>query len=137
MVIGIFVFGLIAVGILWFYATHHRTPFEPLQRAIAEEFPDSAPKVEGGQRKIHRQTPKILRIVMRLEFDPVTDDARAVQFADRVVAFASRHHDISQYELIELHVFQLNPEEKISKRSFEFDVAGVLENAGSTSRNSR
>jgi hypothetical protein len=122
-VVAMFAFGLLAVAVMWVYAVWHTAPYRPLQRALAEEFAGSTPKVEGGQRKIHEGSPKTLRIVMRVEFDPELDQQLGDNFATRVVGFAAKHHEVNQYELIELHFFQPQPEKRISQRTIEFPVA--------------
>ena len=70
IVTGMFSFAVATISVLWFYTVSNRAPFRPLERALKEEFVDSAPKVEGGQRKIHENSSKILRIIMKVTFDP-------------------------------------------------------------------
>ncbi len=76
MVLGMLAFGTLTTAAMWVYWTLHVGPFRPLQDAIAAAFPHSSPRVDGGQRKMHKGTPKILRIVMRVDFDPVVETSR-------------------------------------------------------------
>lgn len=116
VVLAMFLFGLAATATLWAYWHYHTAPFRPLQEAIAAEFAESVPKVDGGQRKMHERTPRLLRIIMRVDFDP-TDDGRARQVADRVLELVRKHQDISTYETLELHLYQGVPEEEIRERT--------------------
>jgi hypothetical protein len=122
-----FAFGLTTVGMLWLYSVRHAAPFLPLQRALAQEFENSAPKVEGGQRKIHKQTPKVLRIVMKVGFDPTDEPERAKSFANRVTMFVHKHHDLSEYELLEIHLFWPEPEKEIKQWTIEQKVAELID----------
>ncbi|MCH7686179.1 MAG: hypothetical protein IH899_05790 [Planctomycetes bacterium] len=127
IVIGMFTFAVAIISVLWIYTVSHRAPFRPLERALAEEFEDSAPKVEGGQRKIHENSSKILRIIMKVEFDPSVEREQAERFAERVIAFTRKHQDISRYEVLEIHFFKLEPEKKILQWETERKVADLLE----------
>ncbi|MFN6151495.1 MAG: hypothetical protein ACK5BP_16175, partial [Planctomyces sp.] len=80
VVVLMFVMGILATAFLYTYWTLHLTPFMPLQEAIVREFPGSAPRVNGGRKKIHKQTPMILRIAIKSETDP-TSEAPADQQA--------------------------------------------------------
>jgi hypothetical protein len=119
VVIGIFAFAVLVVFGMWLYIDRHTAPFRPLRRALAREFLNSAPKVEGGQTKMNAGTPHILRIVMRVEFNPNADTAEAKRFAHRVAEFAQQHHDLTQYEVIEIHLYYAEPENKIQEWSIE------------------
>lgn len=119
VVLAMFLFGLAATGTLWAYWHYHTAAFRPLQEAIAGEFAQSVPKVDGGQRKMHEGGPRLLRIVMRVDFDPTQDDSRAQQLADRVLELVKEHQDVRQFETLELHLFQGVPEEKIRERTLE------------------
>src|SRR3990172_7938391 len=77
VVIGMFVFAIAATAGLFAYWELHTAPFRELQDALAQEFPRSRPRVEGGQRKKHKHTPRILSIVLRVEFDPTADEPAA------------------------------------------------------------
>ena len=126
VVIGMFLLAFAGIGFLWVYTVLHNAPFLSLQRALAEEFPEFAPKVEGGRRKIHRNTPPILRIVMKVDFDPTADNDHAESLANRVTAIAQRHHDLSRYEFLEIHLFWPEPEKEIQQWSTTKKVAELL-----------
>ena len=65
VVLGIFLFAIVMASGLGIYSYFHAKPFRPLQHAIFAAYPKSYPRVEGGQHKIHRDTPRILRVTMR------------------------------------------------------------------------
>lgn len=122
VVVGMFAFGLIATSGLWAYWYLHTAPFRPLQLAIAESIPGSNPRVEGGQRKIHKQTPRILRITVRVEFDPQKDEGRAKEVGAQLEALARKHQDLSHYDLLEMYIFHRIPEERISERVISVEL---------------
>lgn len=126
VVLGMFGFAITATVVLYAYWHYHRAPFLPLQKALAEEFPDSAPKVEGGRRKSHKGTPRVLRIIMRADFDPSNaDDGRAEAFAERVIEFVRSVQDVSGFDVVQLHLYQLNPEETIREATLETPAASL------------
>jgi hypothetical protein len=127
IVTGMFSFAVTIISVLWIYTVSHRAPFRPLQRALAQEFEGSVPKVEGGQRKIHKSSSKILRIVMKVTFDPSAEREEAERFAERVIAFSRKHHDISRYDILEIHFFKLDPEKKILQWETERNVTDLLQ----------
>ncbi len=119
VVLAMFAFGIAATAGLWTYWTLHTGPFRPLQDALAKEFPGSVPRVEGGQRKMHKGTPPILRAVLRVHFDPVTETAKGEQILDRVEKLARQHLDLSQYEVLDVYLYEGVPEQAIREREFE------------------
>lgn len=123
VVVGMFLFAAVFIAVLWTYTWYHRVPFAGLQSALAERFPGSTPKVEGGQRKIHQDTPKILRIILKVDFNPRLDEERTEQFAGEVIEFTRRNYDVGAYEILEIHLFQLQPEREIIRWSTERKVA--------------
>ena len=127
IVIGMFTFAVAIISVLWIYTVSHRAPFRSLERALKEEFVDSVPKVEGGQRKIHENSSKILRIIMKATFDPSVERDQAERFAQKVISVPRKHHAISQYEILEIHFFKLDPEKKILQWETERKVTDLLE----------
>jgi hypothetical protein len=120
LVIMLFAFGALATATLWGYWQLHMMPFMPLQAALVEAFgKDCAPRVEGGQRKMHKQTTRMLRVVMRVPFDPEIDDsetqARIVKYLTQVRDIAENHVDITEYDTLELHLFQENQEQALKQ----------------------
>lgn len=118
LVIGLFVFAAVMSSGLWIYWYLHARPFQPLQLAIHQTFPKSYPQVQGGQRKMHKQTPRVLRITLKVGFDPEppeTDQKREADqqveaIVDRLEELARQHIDLPSYELLEIHLVQRVPE---------------------------
>ena len=113
-------FGILASGTLWGYWYYHTAPFIPLQVAIADEFPGSAPRVDGGKRKIHKGTPSHLWIIMRVDFKPQDDEAKSNATVERVRELSDEHLDLSEYEQLTVRLFFGEMEKEIHKRDFEF-----------------
>jgi hypothetical protein len=100
-------FGVVMVAALWLYWELHTRPFRPLQNAIAAEFPDSRPGVIGGRHKSHKSgNPQTLRIVIWIDFDPHADEERAENYGRRLAALAAEHHDLSNYDALEVRLVQ-------------------------------
>lgn len=125
VVVSMFAFAIMAVGILWLYWNWHTAPFRPLQEALGREFPHSRPLVQGGQRKIHKDTPSMLRIVMRIEFDPDADSPKTEELARQIAAFAGDHHDLSPYDAIEIHLHWPEPEREIKQWTTSIPVEAI------------
>jgi hypothetical protein len=119
VVLAMFAFGITATGALWTYWTLHTGPFRPLQDAFANEFPGSVPRVDGGQRKMRKGLPTILRVVLRVPFDPVTETAKGEQTLDRVEQISRQHIDLSQYDVLDVYLYKGVPEQTIREREFE------------------
>ena len=126
IVAAVFTFALVLTTVMWLYWKLHTAPFLPLQQAVADTFPDSAPLVQGGQLKMHKNTPRILRITLRVNFDPNNDDQQVSRITNRVVALAREHQDLSEYDQLEINLFQLVPEHASKKRMVTFDAADLL-----------
>lgn len=122
VVVVMFLLGLTATGILWMYWHLHMMPFMPLQEALAAEFSESSPRVDGGRRKQHKGTPMILRVVMRVPFDPTAADAenqdQIEARIERTRELAVRHAAIDEYELLEIHMYQEAKEDQIQQKTF-------------------
>jgi hypothetical protein len=119
VVIAMFVFGITATAALWTYWALHTGPFRPLQDALAKEFPGSVPRVDGGQRKLRKGMPTILRAVLRVNFDPVTETAKGEQILARVEQLSRQYVDLGQYDVIDVYLYQGVPEQEIREREFE------------------
>ncbi len=117
-----FLLGILATSFLYAYWTLHLMPFMPLQEAIVSEFPGSAPRVDGGQKKMHKDTPLVLRIAMKSEIDPLSEVPADIQEMEkirtRIAALAESLKPLPGMELLELHVYRLVEEDRISKRSW-------------------
>ena len=120
VVVGMFVFGAMATGLIWWYWNKHIEPFMPMQMALAREFDNSSPRVEGGQRKIHKTTPKLLRITMRSPYDPTDKefDERIEADLRKIVDIAGKHLDLSTFDLLEVHFYKPNPEKPLLRKEF-------------------
>lgn len=122
VVCGMIVFGLILSSLLWTYWYLHTAPFDDLQVAIGTEFKHSVPRVRGGQRRIHKGTPRLLWIVMRLDFNPKDDTERARKVADRVVEISQEHVDLHEYEQLNLRQYFGEPEKAVHQVDFQIPL---------------
>jgi hypothetical protein len=119
VVVAMFLFGITATAGLWTYWTLHTRPFRPLQEALATEFPRSNPRVDGGQRKMRKGMPKILRAVLRVDFDPTTETTKGEETLNRVERIARQHVDLAQYDYLDVYLYQGVPEQTIREKEFE------------------
>ncbi len=123
VVIAMFTLGIVATGILWTYWNLHLMPFMPLQEALSSEFEESSPRVDGGRRKIHKGTPMVLRVVMRVPFDPTVSDAetqtKIEERLDRTRELAIKHTAIDEYELLDVHLYFEPKEKEIRQKTFQ------------------
>jgi hypothetical protein len=119
MVLGMLAFGVLTTSAMWIYWTLHVGPFRPFQDALAAAFPHSSPRVDGGQRKMHKGTPRILRVVMRVEFDPVNELARGEGVVDVVEQIARKHLDLDAYEELDVFLFQGVPEQEVRQQDYK------------------
>lgn len=122
VVLGMFGFGIVATAGLWFYWELHTRPFRPLQEALVRTFPGSNPRVQGGQEKIHKGTPRILQIVMRVDFDPVGRESEAQRVAAQAAELARRYQDLDQYQWLEVGLFQPLSEQDPRMRTIRISV---------------
>lgn len=71
MVLIMFAFAFAMIGTMYLYWELHTRPFRPLQIAIGARYPNSMPRVIGGQHKSHQPGSRVrLRIVIAVDFDP-------------------------------------------------------------------
>lgn len=119
IVIAMFSFAVLATGTLWTYWKLHMMPFMPLQEVLIEQFPNSSPRVEGGQSKMHKDTPMLLRVVMRVEFDPELEKEAAETFVDRVSDAIKPHVEPNKWEELHVHLYQQEPEKELRQKTFE------------------
>lgn len=113
-VAAMFGFAIMMVTLLFVYWEFYTAPFRPLQYAIAAAFPESSPRVVGGQHKSHKSgDPKILRIVVYVpdsDFDPEQSMKESENRAADLVRLAFEHQKIDEYEQIEVVLLQKVPE---------------------------
>jgi len=119
VVIAMFLFGAMATGGIWVYWKMHLAPFLPLQKAIAEAYPKSSPRVDGGwtKEKFREGLPR-LRIVLRVRYPPVESDPRVQATIDRVIELAQEHTPIADYDEFEIYLVHYAPEK--SPQQYEF-----------------
>lgn len=132
VVVAMFLFAGLAVVLLQVYWNKHIEPFMPLQLALAEEFENSSPRVEGGQRKPSKGTPMVLRITMRVLFDPQAEEEQAaVQQQIKGVAAVARREleseelQFDDYEILSLHLFQENPGGPMKRKSIDTPITEI------------
>ncbi len=122
-VVMMFSFGLIITAFLYYYWTKHTARFRPLQDAIALEFKGSMPRVEGGQRKKSLElSPIILRVTMKVFFDPTVNLIEADEYATALTKFIQKYEDLRQFDKLEYHFYQLNPEDVVKQNTFIFET---------------
>ena len=122
IVLGMFVFASLVTAGLWTYWELHTRPYRPLTDALGERFPDSNPRVEGGQHGMQKQTPRVLRIILRVTYNPLTDSEQAETQAAEVLRIASAHVDLNTFNRCDIHLFQQLPEAAPLIRQFSFDL---------------
>lgn len=113
-VVAMFGFAAMMVALLFIYWEMYTAPFRPLQYAIADAFPESSPRVVGGQHKSHKtEYPPTLRVIIYVpveDFDPETETEKSEARAFRLARLAFEHQDVSEYELIQIVLLQKIPE---------------------------
>ncbi|MFO0975089.1 MAG: hypothetical protein U0996_01760 [Planctomycetaceae bacterium] len=118
-----FFMGICATSFLYTYWTFHLMPFMPLQEAIVQEFPGSAPRVDGGRKKLHKDTPNVLRIVLKSEVDPTSEKPKDLEYLsnlrERIERLSREKVPLPDLDEIELHVYKLVKEEEILECSWK------------------
>lgn len=124
VVISLLVMGLTATAVMFVYWDLHTKPFRPLTEAIGRTFKYSLPQVEGGR---HKQGPMTLRIAIRVPFSPDADEERTHETLRTICELIRRHQDLAGYEQVQIHLFQVLPEETAKKKTFEFTPEEIRE----------
>ena len=124
VMLGIFALAIAASASVWVYSYYHAKPFQPLQVAIYRAFPKSYPQVQGGQRRMHRNTPKTLRITLQVNFDPEPRDAdmQVEAVVARLEELARKYIHFPSYEIFEIHLVQRVPEHKSKTRTITREI---------------
>jgi len=122
VIAGMFLFAITVTAGLWSYWNFHTQPYRPLTDALGRQFPGSNPRVEGGKHGLHRDTPRVLRIVMRVPFDPEQDDETFAAHTLAIRDVAAEHVQFADYDQCEIHLFQQLPETEASLRSRVFEL---------------
>lgn len=124
-----FTLGIVATGTLWYFWNIQLMPFMPLQDALVAEFEGCSPRVDGGCRKGQKGTPKILRVVMRVPFDPTSSDQSSQsQIETRLTKteeLARKFVVDDDYELLELHLFSEHKEQMLRQKTFTRQMASA------------
>lgn len=115
-------FGLLLTAGMYAYWTLYTAPFKPIMESLAERYPGSAPRVDGGKRRLDLPGESTLRIVMKSEFDPETSP-QAESFASDVAQFVAETTDLRRFDAVEVHLFRGLPEDHVSQRSMRWSVA--------------
>lgn len=115
--------GVLATAVIFVYWDLHTRPFRPLTDALGREFRHSLPKVEGGR---HKGSANTLRIAMRVPFVPMDSTIETQQHVNRVVELARQHANLADFEVLEIHLIQLAPEQAAVQKSFTFPTENVL-----------
>lgn len=123
VVAGMLLMGLSATAVMFIYWDLHTKPFRPLTEAIGRTFKYSLPNVEGGR---HKKGPMTLRIAMRVPFPPEVDEQSAQETLQTVQGLIRKHADLTGYERVQIHFFQMVPEEAAKSRLFELTPADIL-----------
>lgn len=126
VVVGMFAFAITMVGTLWLYWHFHTAPFRPLQVRLGTQFPYSRPQVQGGQRKTHKHTPRILRIVMKINFNPVENEMRATEFAREIAAITQEYQDLREYDQFEVHLHWAPPERRVVQWDISWPTSELI-----------
>ncbi|MCP4783191.1 MAG: hypothetical protein GY878_06545 [Fuerstiella sp.] len=124
-----FTLGIVATGTLWYFWNLKLMPFMPLQEALVAEFERCSPRVDGGRVKGKEDTPKILRVVMRVPFDP-TSSAPSVQ--SQIATRISRTGELARqfvssddFEILEVHLFSEHKEQSLRQKTFTRQFASA------------
>ncbi|VAX39980.1 hypothetical protein MNBD_PLANCTO02-3277 [hydrothermal vent metagenome] len=126
-VVLMFLFGTVLTSFLYFYWTAHTARFRSLQDAIAHEFEGSMPRVEGGQRKMHLElSPFLLRVTMKVKFDPTVNILQAEKHAKALTTFIQKYENVKQFDKLEYHFYQLNPEDKIKQKTLTYETKSLV-----------
>ncbi len=117
VVFGMFLFAAIVSIGLWGYWELHTRPFRALTDKLGETFPNSNPRVEGGKHGMHKQTPLVLRIILRVDYDPSLNERDYQIQKKRILKIAAQSGMLKQYEECEIHLYYQPAEQKPQMRS--------------------
>ncbi len=128
VVVSMFLLGLIGGMICVSYAIWRNAPFLELKKALAEEFPQSVPQVEGGR---HKGSPMTLRIVVNVDFHPGEEANAGLADAaiKRITALARQHQDLTPYEVLQIHLVKKRPQDTTSRKTVAVKIGELLQNS--------
>jgi|GEM_PF-2124443 len=122
IVLSLLLFGLLMSGSLYVFQAVNTYHFADTQNALAKEFPNARPRVEGGRLKGKQKNPATFRTTLAVPFNPHEEDARIQKMADRILEIAAENMNLNEYEQAELHFYQAVPEQKIILREIKRDI---------------
>lgn len=115
-VVAMFGFAATMIVLLFLYWHFYTAPFRELQYAIAQQFPESSPRVVGGKHKSHKDdNPMVLRVIVYIpkdDFDPEASESLCESRAVQLAQLAFQHHDVSRYQQLQIVLLQKVPESK-------------------------
>ena len=123
IVVGMFMLGLFLTALLFVYFEYNTRPFRPLREAIGREFRHSRPNVEGG--KLKGRGANTLRVSMSVPFDPNREADKSNQTLARVVGLARQHHELNQFQVMEVNLIHFAPEQEAVIKSFSWPGANA------------
>lgn len=123
------VLAMIAAGLLsglsiWVYWKLNLSSHLPLKKALAAEFRNSTPRVEIGKEK--RWSPRVFRLIMKVDYTPREDDPRVRELEKRVIELARQHERLDDCELFVIHLVHRVPEKNPELLKIERKMADVL-----------
>lgn len=118
VVLAMFGLGILATTALSFYWTKHLEPFMPMQQAVNERFKNASARIDGGQRKLHKGTPSVLSVRMRIPFDPneSENDSQVQEIVDECVQLSKIHVADMKFDEIVVLMYHQVKESKASQR---------------------
>lgn len=118
VVVAMFGLGILSTAALWIYWTKHLEPFMPMQIALNEKFKGASTRIDGGQRKLHKGTPSVLSVRMKIPFDPneAENDSRVQDIADTCVELSRVHVADMQFDEIVVLLYHQVKEKGASQR---------------------
>jgi hypothetical protein len=123
------VLAMIAAGLMtgisiWLYWKLNLSSHLPLKQALAAEFKNSTPRVEIGKEK--RWSPRVFRLIMKVDYTPTEDDPRVQALEWRVIELARQHEQLDDCELLVIHLVHRVPEKNPELLKIERKMADVL-----------
>ena len=128
VVIAMFGLGILATSALWMYWTKHLEPFMPMQIALNEKFAGASTRIDGGQRKLHKGTPSVLSVRMKIPFDPNDDgqESQVQEIVDTCVQLSKVHVSEMQFDEIVVLLYHQVKEKGASQRKVSVLLGPVL-----------
>ena len=103
IVISLLIFGLVMSGSLYVFQAINTYPFAETQNALAREFPDSRPRVEGGRLKGKENNPVTFRVTLAVPFNPHENDVQIQKMADQILEVAHQHLTLNVEDWLQQH----------------------------------